>query len=97
MKKDLSHPPGYVQDSSALFSERLPEMVSPISQNQSGGHSRGRSRNGVGILDGGGGGSGVMEDEDKGLWDTAVSWAKTVGEKVIEGEEEMWKRINGQR
>jgi hypothetical protein len=75
----------------------LPEMVSPISQNQSGGHSRGRSRNGVGILDGGGGGSGVTEDEDKGLWDTAVSWAKTVGEKVVEGEEEMWKRINGQR
>lgn len=38
-----------------------------------------------------------MEKEDKGLWDTAVSWAKTVGEKVIEGEEEMWKRIKGQR
>jgi hypothetical protein len=96
IKKDLSHPPGYVQDSRASFSERVPEMVSPISQNQSGGHSRGRSRNGVGILDRGGG-SGDIQDEDKGLWDTAVSWAKTVGEKVIEGEEEMWKRINGQK
>jgi hypothetical protein len=91
--QNLSHPPGYVQDSRASFSERPPEPVSPMSQKQSG-HSRARSRNG--ILDGGGGHDDV-EKEDKGLWDTAVSWAKTVGEKVIEGEEEMWKKINGQR
>lgn len=95
MTKDFSHPPGYVQDSRASFSELPPELVSPISQNQSS-HSRGRSRNGTGILDGGGGHD-DMEDEDKGLWDTAVSWAKTVGEKVIEGEEEVWKRINRTR
>jgi hypothetical protein len=94
MTQDLSHPPGYVQDSRASFSERPPEPVSPMSQKQSG-HSRARSRNG--ILDGGGGGHDDVEKEDKGLWDTAVSWAKTVGEKVIEGEEEMWKRIKGQR
>lgn len=66
-----------------------------MSLNQSaGGHSRGRSR--TGILDGGGSHE-DLEDEDKGLWDTAVSWAKTVGEKVIEGEEEVWKRINRKR
>jgi hypothetical protein len=96
MTKDLSHPPGYMQDSRASFSERPPELVSPISQNHNG-HSRGRSRNGIGIgiLDGGG--HDAMEDEDKGLWDTAVSWAKTVGEKMIEGEEEVWKRINRSR
>ena len=93
MTQDLSHPPGYVQDSRASFSERPPEFVSPISQNQTG-HSRGRSRNG--ILDGEGG-SIDTGDGDRGLWDTAVSWAKTVGEKVIEGEEEVWKRINRER
>lgn len=93
MTQDLSHPPGYVQDSRASFSERLPELVSPISQNQSS-HSRGRSM--TGILDGGGGDD-DMENEDKGLWGTAVSWAKTVSEKVIEGEEEVWKRINRSR
>jgi hypothetical protein len=94
--KDLSHPPGYMQDSRASFSERPPELVSPISHSQNS-HSRGRSRNGngIGILDGGG--HDAMEDEDRGLWDTAVSWAKTVGEKVIEGEEEVWKRINRSR
>lgn len=92
---NLSHPPGYVQDSRASFSERSPELVSPMSLNQSaGGHSRGRSR--TGILDGGRSHEN-LEDEDKGLWDTAVSWAKTVGEKVIEGEEEVWKRINRKR
>lgn len=95
MTTDLSHPPGYIQDSRASFSERPPELVLPIAHNHTGGHSRGKSRNG-GILDGAGGHD-RLEDEDKGLWDTAVSWAKTVGEKVIEGEEEVWKRINGQR
>jgi len=96
MTKDLSHPPGYMQDSRASFSERPPELASPIRQNQDG-HSRGRSRNGngIGILNGGG--HDAMEDEDKGLWDTAVSWAKTVGEKVMEGEEEVRKRINRSR
>jgi hypothetical protein len=96
MTKDLSHPPGYMQDSRASFSERPAELVSPTSQNGNG-YSRGRSRNGngMGILDGGG--HDAMEDEDKGLWDTAVSWAKTVGGKVIEGEEEVWKRINRSR
>lgn len=78
-------------------------MISPISLNQSagsgssrGGHSRGRSRGGTGILDGVGG-NGELEVGDKGLWDTAVSWARTVGEKVIEGEDEVWKRINGKK
>lgn len=93
MTHDLSHPPGYVQDHRTSFSERLPEFSSPISPIQNG-HGRGRSRNG--ILDGGGG-NGDVEDDDKGLWSTAVSWAKTVGEKVIESEEEVWKRINGPR
>ncbi|ERF71419.1 hypothetical protein EPUS_08688 [Endocarpon pusillum Z07020] len=90
--QDLSHPPGYVQDSRASFSERPPELISPLNLNQSG-HDRRKSRSGIGILDGGGGHEDIG-DEDKGLWDTAISWAKTVGEKVIEGEEEMWKRIN---
>ncbi len=92
--QDLSHPPGYVQDSRASFSERPVEPVSPLNQSQSGGHSRGRSRSG--ILDGGGGHD-DLGGEDKGLWDTAFSWAKAVGERVIEGEEEVWKRINRQR
>jgi hypothetical protein len=92
MTRDLSHPPGYRQDSRVSFSERLPDLAYP-GQNQSS-HSRGRS--GTGILDGGGG-HGDVEDDDKGIWNTAFSWAKTVGEKVIEGEEEIWKRINGQR
>jgi hypothetical protein len=50
-----------------------------------------------GILDGGGGGQGYVQQRERevGLWDMAWSWAKTVGEKVVEGEEEMWRRING--
>ncbi len=92
MTQDLSHPPGYVQDSRASFSERPPELVSPLNLNQSG-HNRRKSRSGVGILDGGGTHE-DMEEKDQGLWNTAFSWAKTVGEMVIEGEEEMWRRIN---
>ena len=41
------------------------------------------------------------EDEDalsassRWMWDTAVKWTKVAGTKLKEGEQEVWKRVNG--
>jgi len=35
------------------------------------------------------------EEEEKGAWDTAMSWAKAAGKKLSETEEQIWKSING--
>ena len=31
------------------------------------------------------------------IWNTATSWAKSAGEKLKEGEEEVWRRINSEK
>jgi hypothetical protein len=95
---DLSHPPGYQQDARASFEERPIEPYRPFTNHSS--HKRTPSRSG------GGGGGGVLDEspesqppleEGKGILNEVVSWAKTIGGKVIEGEEALWKRINGRR
>ena len=92
---DLSHPPGYLQDARASFEERPIEPYQPFANRSS--HKRTPSRSG---------GGGVLDEspesqlsleEGKGILSEAVSWAKTIGGKVIEGEEALWKRINGRR
>jgi len=30
------------------------------------------------------------------MWSTVKGWANTAGEKLVETEESVWKRINGQ-
>jgi len=37
------------------------------------------------------------EQQEKGLWDTAVAWAKSAGEKLAQGEQEVWKAINSKK
>lgn len=36
----------------------------------------------------------VEESPIAQVWKTATSWAKSAGEKLKEGEEEVWRRIN---
>lgn len=91
---DLSHPPGYIQDSRASFDERPIDPYQPFANSST--HKRRLSRPNGGILDDSRSGSSVGKEE-KSVWDTAVSWAKSIGEKVVEGEEEVWKRINGEK
>jgi hypothetical protein len=92
---DLSHPPGYVQDSRASFDERPIEPYQPFATRSN--HQSTPSRSGAGILDESPENRPRAEEEEKGIWSEAVSWAKTIGGKVVEGEEALWKRINGQR
>jgi hypothetical protein len=92
---DLSHPPGYVQDSRASFEERPIEPYQPFANRSN--HKRTPSRSGAGILDESPENQPRVEEEEKSIWGEAVSWAKTVGGKVVEGEEALWKRINGRR
>ena len=118
--QDLSHPPGYIQDSRASFSD-IPyqeednlgvDMIrrSTTFKSLRGRKQRTRARSSCtngGILDGSGGHADELyDDEDdendgflsthhaQGLWGTALTWAKTLGDKVVEGEEQIWKTVN---
>jgi hypothetical protein len=92
---DLSHPPGYVQDSRASFEERPIEPYQPFANYST--HRRTPNGSDGGILDESPKNQRRMEEKEKGLWGDAVSWMKTIGGKLAEGEEALWKRINGQR
>lgn len=89
---DLSHPPGYVQDSRASFEERPLEPYQPFVNCSN--HKLTPSVSAGGLLDGSPENRPGMVEE-KGIWGEAVSWAKKIGGKVVEGEEAIWKRING--
>ena len=42
--------------------------------------------------------AGTMNDgPEESIWDTAKSWASSVGQKLAETEAEIWKRINGDK
>jgi hypothetical protein len=92
---DLSHPPGYVQDSRASFEERPLGPHQPFTNHSA--HWNTPSRLSGDILDGVPKNQSGTEEEEKGLWGEAVSWMKTIGEKLADGEEALWKRIRGQR
>lgn len=82
---DLSHPPGYIQNARASFEERSPSYsVSDSHPYDTHGLLGNESRDSA--LFG-----------ETGLWATAVSWAKAAGEKLLQGEEEIWKVINKDR
>jgi hypothetical protein len=110
--RDLSHPPGYTQNTRDSFEDRIisrdPEeqsfLLSPTRQ-----HRRGKSTaSGPGILNGEtdaggwGGSADVMSatnggDESLGrLWETASGWAKAAARKLGEGEETLWKAVSGE-
>lgn len=90
---DLSHPPGYIQNSRDSFDQRPEHTQSPY-QNQTQNYGN-NTPNRSGLL--GSGGENMDSAEDSPIaqiWNTATSWAKTAGEKLKEGEEEVWRRIN---
>lgn len=84
----LSHPPGYVQNPSV----NQPGVYGGYNYS-AGGALPPQQQQG-----GGGGGTGPMfsdGNDDEGIWGTAMSWAKYAGEKVVEAEAEVWRRVNG--
>jgi len=88
---DLSHPPGYLQDARTSFEERPIEPYQPFANRSS--HKLTPSKPG-------GGESPETQlplEEGKGILGEVASWAKTIGGKVVEGEEALWKKINDQR
>jgi len=86
--QDLSHPPGYKQDSRASFDDKPAELCQPLDRRA----SPSSSRYG-GILDG----EPTFEDSDNdsSVLDTALSWAKAAGKRLSKTEEQLWKRVNG--
>ena len=106
----LNGPPGYVQNTTSAFQDRPVEPYNPfatVSQGFSSGTgstglgSGGGSSNYSGVLGSGGAGPSSypagIDDAKEGLnnvWNTAVSWAQKAGEKLQEGEAEVWRRIN---
>jgi len=59
-------------------------------QNQNYGNSSGRGA----LLGNAGPVDQTEESPIAQIWNTVTSWAKTAGEKLKEGEEEVWRRIN---
>lgn len=87
--QDLSHPPGYMQDSRASFDDKPAELCQPLDRRA----SPSSSRYG-GILDG----EPTFEnnsDSESSVLDTALAWAKAAGKRLSKTEEQLWKRVNG--
>lgn len=102
-QRDLSNPPGYVQNTRESFEDRIisqdPEeqsfLVSPR------GH-RSRSSFGGGLLDGNYRDPLSARDRDGDgelgrLWETASEWAKLAAKKLGDGEKEMFRVLSGDR
>ena len=86
---DLSHPPGYVQDSRTSFQDRPVDAYNPL-QNLS-------ETNGRRPVDGFLGGNPGDAGGGKGWLETASEWTKKAGEKLSDGHDEIWKRINNEK
>lgn len=87
--QDLSHPPGYIQDSRTSFDDKPIEFCQPLDRRA----SPSSSRRG-GILDG----EPTFEnngDDESGVLNTAFAWAKAAGKSLSKTEEQIWKRVNG--
>lgn len=90
---DLSHPPGYIQNSRDSFEERSDHLQSQYQNQNYGNNSPHRS----GLLGNEYSTTSTEESPIAQIWNTATSWAKTAGEKLKEGEEEVWRRINSHK
>lgn len=88
---DLSHPPGYIQDSRASFDDKPIEECQAYENRPSPSSS---TRKG-GILDGEPI-FGRVADNESSVVDTAISWAKAAGKRLSRTEEQIWKHLNGQ-
>ena len=86
--QDLSHPPGYVQDSRASFDDKPVEFCQPLDHR----HSPSSSQRG-GILDG----EPTFQrgENESNVLDTAFAWAKAAGKRLSRTEEQIWKHIHG--
>ncbi|KIX04687.1 uncharacterized protein Z518_05557 [Rhinocladiella mackenziei CBS 650.93] len=85
---NLSHPPGYMQDSRSSFDD-MPVEFCHSSESRA---SLSSSRRG-GILDGEP--TFQRDTENESFLNTAVAWAKAAGERLSKTEEQIWKTING--
>ncbi|KAL3428357.1 hypothetical protein PVAG01_01866 [Phlyctema vagabunda] len=83
-RESIEHPPGYQQNAYAselTNDQRRAQEVTNASSDTS-----------LGL---GGFGQSQSEDSTAGtMWDTAKKWAQTAGEKISEGEQQVWRKIN---
>ncbi|KAI1616409.1 hypothetical protein EDD36DRAFT_429104 [Exophiala viscosa] len=88
--QDLSHPPGYMQDTRATFEDKPIEQCVPYGHRPS--LSSASSRKG-GLLD-----EtpifGRIGDNESTVVDTAMSWVKAAGKRLSVTEQQIWKQIN---
>ncbi|KAJ9644195.1 hypothetical protein H2204_001546 [Knufia peltigerae] len=87
--QDLSHPPGYMQDSRASFDDKPVEDCQPY-ENRASPSSTSRR----GILDS----EPVFDNrgDNDSFLNTAMSWAKAAGKSLSKTEQEIWKHMNGE-
>lgn len=89
--QNLTHPPGYLQDTHASFTDRPAELTQPYGDltNSSSSRTVGGLSDGDPRL-----GSSLGADNENQVLNTAFAWAKAAGKKLSETEEQIWKRIN---
>lgn len=87
--QQAQRPPGYQQN--VYAQEMSSAQRSSIEQQE-------RRESVVPSMGFGGAGAGDTATETAGnMWNTVKGWASTAGEKLVETEESVWKRINGAR
>ncbi|QSZ30642.1 hypothetical protein DSL72_000200 [Monilinia vaccinii-corymbosi] len=94
-RRSLEHPPGYVQN--AYAAELSSDQRRALDANEVEG-GRNTSVSGVfsgGMMGGVGGSTSVGGEE--GIWESAKRWVGSAGNKLSEGEKEVWRRINGEQ
>ncbi|KAK4990177.1 hypothetical protein LTR50_002651 [Elasticomyces elasticus] len=89
----LGHPSGYVQNPYAaeMTAEQRARQAAVVAAE----HRRSTSLDGIlgrGAVDG----LAVQEDEE-GIWGSVKGWAKSAGKRASVIEEEIWKRVNGEK
>ncbi|EXJ77451.1 hypothetical protein A1O3_09677 [Capronia epimyces CBS 606.96] len=88
--QDLSHPPGYMQDSRASFEDKPIEFCQPLENRASPTSShRGGILDDEPILDRG-------FDNESGVLNSAIAWAKSAGKRLSRTEEQIWRQFNGE-
>jgi hypothetical protein len=88
--QDLSHPPGYVQNP---YAADLTPSQRAATEAQAGGSSNSAG----GILGSAGPNDNAGFGEEDGVWGTVKQYAVAAGAKVKEAEQEVWRRIEGEK
>lgn len=93
-------PPAYLQRGTMTGSAPGGTLPTQVTANPPG-YQQNTSASGYGGYQGGGQNDSLLsserngdEDDEEGVWNSAVRWAQAAGQKLSAAESEVWRRIN---